>query len=1088
MIKQALIEGFKKSTYGKNEKDGERVFKNDLISEINLGGDSDSLDIEASVISEDLFSEYLCKLNIDKKNKEVAYTNCTCSAFEKNGYKKNNYVCKHLVATFYKLLRNLDEDPELKERLGLYYNKEEEIVKATESSILDFLLGENKRRQELKFEVIINKISWTGKIAAEFKIGLQGMKSNKLYSLKDIDGFLVALYNRIQINYGKEFVFDINKQKLSIKDKKLIKFIELLKDIDLSGTSFKKVEQKLVVGKQITIPKALVKQFMSIIKNHRVYLGSGFYSRQLETEIIEDNIPVPLNLKEIGNMLKLEAPRGVPEPLTDSDDVYLYDAIIYIPPDEQVEKLTPYIEAFNHGNAIFFTKAEEDRVLRELIPSMQKVTKDIELSSSISNKVVIAPVSFKFYFDKDDEIYLDLKVSYNEYEFNYFDTFTEKVIYRDSIKEGKVIEKLRELGFEEVNNRFVFFKDEEYIFNFFKEDILELQDIGDVYYSDRFTGIKSLNQGSFSGEVKKGKYDYFEFKFKLSDIPPEESALILRAFRDNKKYYRLKSGEFLDLEEIEMKKFLRLLDSLENESNIDDNTITIHKSKGMYLEDYLEEEDIKYIKGRRGLKSLKNSLKNLKAKDFPLPDNIKANLRNYQKDGYTWLRTLDYLGFGGILGDEMGLGKTLQTITFICSNLNSKSLIIAPTSLIYNWYSEFKKFAPHIKVAILGGSRSDREDLINDRNRYDVLITTYNIVKRDLDLYEDIEFDYCILDEAQNIKNSHSQAAKTCKAIKAKTRFALTGTPLENSLMELWSIFDFIMPGYLYDEKKFTTRYHRRLEEDEVIIKELTKLINPFILRRYKKDVIKELPDKIEKRLIVPMDEEQKVVYGTFSKYAEELIEQKVKDDEFKNSKIEILSYITKLRQICLDPSVVMDNYKGGSGKIDALLETVSQSIGEGHKILVFSQFTSVLKNIAASFKLNNISFSYLDGSTPSKVRGKLVEDFNNDKDTSVFLISLKAGGTGLNLTSADVVIHFDPWWNPAVEDQATDRAHRIGQKKIVEVIKMISEGTIEEKILDLQEEKKKLINKVVGEEVDLGDNFNSLQEEEILSLFSKNY
>ena len=301
----------------------------------------------------------------------------------------------------------------------------------------------------------------------------------------------------------------------------------------------------------------------------------------------------------------------------------------------------------------------------------------------------------------------------------------------------------------------------------------------------------------------------------------------------------------------------------------------------------------------------------------------------------------------------------------------------------------------------------------------------------------------------------------------------------------LWSIFDFIMPGYLYDEKKFATRYHRRLEEDECLIKDLNRLIKPFILRRYKRDVIKELPDKIENKLIVPLDDEQLKVYSTYVKYIQDIIEKKVENDEFAKSKIEILSYITKLRQICLDPSVVMDDYKGGSGKIDALLETVSQSIDEGHKILVFSQFTSVLNNISKAFRENEITYCYLDGSTPIKKRNKLVEDFNND-DTSVFLISLKAGGTGLNLTSADIVIHFDPWWNPAVEDQATDRAHRIGQKHVVEVIKMISEGTIEEKIISLQEEKKSLIDKVVGKDIKLGDNISNLDEEDILSLFKR--
>ncbi|PRR81337.1 DEAD/DEAH box helicase [Clostridium vincentii] len=1085
MIKQALIEGFKKSTYGKKDHAAHRILKNDLISNIKYDSNEDCIYVLSSVISEELYSQYSCKLDIDRFSKEVLFTSCSCVDFEKSSSKQRGYCCKHLTATFYKFILDLDEELDLKDRLNMQEPKER-LIAATESSILDFLLGNDKKIHEVKLEVVINRISWSGKIAAEFKIGLKGMKSNKLYSLKDIDGFLVAINNNIPITYGKDFVFNIKEQGLNIKDKKIIEFIELLKEIDFSSSSYKKVNEKLVLGKQITIPKALLRQFMNIICHHRVYLGSGFYSRQLETEIINGPIPFPMKLKEVGNMLKLEAVRGVPEALSDIGDIYLYDTIIYLPPDNQMEGLTPYIEAFNHGNTIFFTKAEEDRVLRELIPSIQKVTGEIELSTRLSNKVVIAPAKFKFYFDKDEEIHLTLKVLYDKYEFNYFDTYEEKVIYRDKNAEDKVLMKLRELGFESVNDKFIFFKDEEHIFSFFKDQVKDIQELGEVYYSDRFTGIKTFHDGAFKGDVKKGKYDYFEFKFKLGDIPKEENAYILNAFRDSKKYYRLKSGEFLDLEEIEMKKFLKLLDSLEKDNNLEENVLNFHKSKGIYLEDYLEDEEIKYVKGRRGLKALKNSLNDLKNTNFILPDDINANLRNYQKDGYYWLKTLDFLGFGGILGDEMGLGKTLQTITFLASNKGKSTLIVAPTSLVYNWNNEFKKFAPTMKIAILNGSKNDREDLLRSTQKYDAYITTYNLLKRDADIYETIEFDYCILDEAQNIKNPSSQNAKTAKGIKATRKFALTGTPIENSLMELWSIFDFIMPGYLYNEKRFAARYHRRLEEEDVIIEELTRLIKPFILRRYKKDVIKELPDKIEKNLIVPMDEKQLVVYTTYAKYAQELIENKVKDDEFKKSKIEILSYITKLRQICLDPSVVMDNYDGGSGKIDALLETVIQGIDEGHKILVFSQFTSVLKNIAKRFKENDVTFTYLDGSTPSKLRGKLVEDFNED-NTSVFLISLKAGGTGLNLTSADIVIHFDPWWNPAVEEQATDRAHRIGQRKVVQVIKMIAEGSIEEKIVDLQEQKKLLIDKVVGGKVDLGGSLSSLQENDILSLFSKN-
>ena len=297
--------------------------------------------------------------------------------------------------------------------------------------------------------------------------------------------------------------------------------------------------------------------------------------------------------------------------------------------------------------------------------------------------------------------------------------------------------------------------------------------------------------------------------------------------------------------------------------------------------------------------------------------------------------------------------------------------------------------------------------------------------------------------------------------------------------------FDANWYGYLYDEEKFTTRYHRRLEEDECIIEELNRLIKPFILRRYKKDVLKELPPKIEKKLVVPMTDKQKSVYKTYADHVRDILEEKVKDNEFTSSKIEILSYITKLRQIAINPAVVMDEYKGGSGKIDALIDVIKSSIEENHKILVFSQFTSILKLIIPLLDKEGITYNYLDGDTKTKDRSKLVDDFNNS-NTNVFLISLKAGGTGLNLTSADIVIHLDPWWNPAVEDQATDRAHRIGQKNVVEVIKMVSEGTLEEKILLLQEQKKELIDKVL----DNGDSYSNLitalTEEDIIGLFSR--
>lgn len=433
----------------------------------------------------------------------------------------------------------------------------------------------------------------------------------------------------------------------------------------------------------------------------------------------------------------------------------------------------------------------------------------------------------------------------------------------------------------------------------------------------------------------------------------------------------------------------------------------------------------------------------------------------------------------------MGLGKTLQAISFILSNKGKKTIIITPTSLIYNWRDEFLKFAPSLKIAIVNETKRKRLEIIENYKDYDVILTTYNLFRIDNNSYKYIKFDYCFLDEAQYIKNPNSKNSKACKCIKAKSRFALTGTPLENSLMELWSIFDFIMPGFLNSQEKFNARYNRCLDEDEIIIKELKSLISPFILRRLKKDVLNELPEKIEKIIKVDMTKEQKKVYASYTKYVKDIIEKKVHNDEFNSSKIEILSYITKLRQISLDPSIVMDEYDGESGKLIALSEIINDMIDRGRKILVFSQFTSVLSKIKRVLDGNNLSYYYLDGSVKSSKRQELVNKFNND-NTNVFLISLKAGGTGLNLTSADVVIHFDPWWNPAVEEQATDRAHRIGQKNVVEVIKLISEGTVEEKILNLQDRKKELIDNLIGGDSLNNSLFSNLSKENILKLFDR--
>jgi SNF2 family DNA or RNA helicase len=1079
MLKEDMVlQIFNEGTNGKNHASGQRVLNNDLVSSVDIINEDKLICIDGNVISEKLFNEYHTRIEMDAGRRSIFSTSCSCSDFENNEFKKENYCCKHLVATFYSALENLANHPLLREEEAI----DKDMVK-NKNNVLSMLLGDEKHKDEIKIEVYINKNQWNDNLTAEFRIGLNSMTSNNLYILKDINHFLLAYYNNIPINYSKYFIFNRSNQRLSTKDKRLMDFIEMLQTMEKTQRYVNRNEERHVDGKYINIPKYLTREFFEIITKHRVYLNEGFFYRPVDTEILYETPALDFDLKIIKDNYVLKSTGGMPVALGSKNDVFLYGSTIYLPNYEFCYKISPYLQVFNEAKVVTMTTLQEENILRRLIPDLNLLSPTVTLSKAIKDKIIMDKCQFSFYFNQEGkDINLTLKVRYGTFEFNIFEDCTEKIIYRDSKKEDQVTSILKALGFQEIKNKFYFLKGEDYIFKFFKSDIERLQEIGEVYYSENFKGIKSLGTKGISGDIKSGKYNYFEMDFKIGDIHPQETTSILRAFRNNLKYYKLKTGEYLDLEELELNKFLKLLDVMACKDS-DNNHIEISKSKGAFLDSYLEENNIRYIKGKKELKEIRDKLKNIEKLNFKEPTDLKGNLREYQKVGYNWFKTLDYLGFGGILGDEMGLGKTLQAITFILANKGSKTLIVAPTSLIYNWISEFEKFAPVAKVAAVNGSKEEREEILKNIEKFDVVITTYNLLKRDLEIYKEIDFDYCILDEAQNIKNPNSQNAVAVKEIKARTRFALSGTPIENSLMELWSIFDFIMPGYLYDEKRFSVRYHKKLRECPEVLEDLNRLIKPFILRRRKKDVLKELPDKIEKTLMVTLEEEQKKIYKVYANHAMELIENKVRNDEFKNSKIEILSYITKLRQLCLDPTVLMNDYSGGSTKIEALVELLHKSIEEGHRVLVFSQFTSVLKNIHKRLSMEGISFSYLDGSVPSEKRMNMVKAFN-EGENSVFLISLKAGGTGLNLTSADVVIHFDPWWNPAVEEQATDRAHRIGQKNVVEVIKIIAKGTIEEKILSLQQDKKKLISELMGDELSSGESFASLSEEEIFGLF----
>lgn len=570
-------------------------------------------------------------------------------------------------------------------------------------------------------------------------------------------------------------------------------------------------------------------------------------------------------------------------------------------------------------------------------------------------------------------------------------------------------------------------------------------------------------------DISQSRNGYMSMKLDIEGVDSNEYREIFSSYKNNNRLYRMKNGAYLDLKDKDLEQAFKLIDILNIYNDFDN--MKIPNNKAIYLEKLIEDEDLSFVNGSKYVSNVVKKFDKVKSKNYEVPKDLNATLRDYQVSGFEFFKTLSDYQFGGILADEMGLGKTIQTIAFLLSNKDKKSIVITPTALIYNWKNELEKFAPTLKVGLLHAAKSEREKILDNIDNYDVILTTYTTYKNDIDKYKNINFDYCIIDEAQNIKNPDAIITKAIKNVNAKVRFALTGTPIENNLMELWSIFDFIMPGYLYNKSKFKSIF---VNNDKNII-ELKNLIKPFILRRTKKEVITELPDKIEQKIIIDLEKEHKRAYKGYVN----LITRKIKENNQDN--ITVFSYLTKLRQLCLSPELMVKNYQGKNSKLDVLINIINDSSDE--KILVFSQFTKVLEVIGKRLNEENISYSYLDGKTSAKDRVKLVEEFNTNNN-KVFLISLKAGGTGLNLTSANIVVHFDPWWNPAVEDQASDRAHRIGQKNVVNVIKLIAKGTAEERVINLQETKKELIEDVINGNLDNSSTLKNLSKDDIIDLF----
>ena len=894
-----------------------------------------------------------------------------------------------------------------------------------------------KKKLKVLYYVIIDHYYSYNILSLKLKIGY-----DKLYTVgQKYNNFKSTYENGGIIKFGKDFTYNSKEHYFAEEDKEIIEFIFDYGAFDYDRITFRNND---------------INKFLKLLSNKTFYVENIG-----DIEGIKDNFPCEISLSKKDDIYKLNIKYTNIEPITENYEYVLYNKDIYHL-NSGYQRLIQLLED-NHVKELEFTKDELNNFNKGILPVIKD---DLKIDKKLKEVISFMKPVVKLYFDMNlDNIICKIKLLYNNEEIDYFDNAKE--ILRDIDFENEIIEDLKNYYFKIENNKIIL-DDIELIVNFLENGLNELAQKYEIFTSEKLKNTNIRKKLNVSSNFSIGEDNIMHYSFKIDNISDNEINNLVKSLKYKKKYYKLKNGDIVSLNDDSIKDLSNLLDDLSIDAK--DNEGVIPKYQAIYL-DYLKRNKYPNIKTNNLFDEFIRNFKEYQNTSLEFSPSERKILRPYQIEGVEWLYNIHKCDLGGILADEMGLGKTIQTIYFFkkifADDKESKFLVVCPTSLCYNWLKEFETFDKTLKVTILSGNKNLRVKNITD-DKANVYITSYGTLREDISLYENKKFKVCVIDEAQNIKNPNSLITKAVKKVNADTKIALTGTPLENSILELWSIFDFIMPGFLSSAAKFNEKYHFKDINDDAKekIANLKAITSPFILRRKKNDVVKELPNKIENNIFIDLCEEQKQIYALEVKEVKEKIEELLQQGSFSSKRVEIITLLTRLRQICIDPRLIYENYNKESSKIEELVKIVLTSISNGHKILLFTSFKKALDIVREKFTENNITYYQIDGSVNGKLRQDLVDKFNNDK-TNVFLITLKSGGTGLNLTSADVVIHLDLWWNPQVENQATDRAHRIGQTKKVEVIKLIANGTIEERILELQKKKQFLSDELIekGEE-----------------------
>lgn len=797
--------------------------------------------------------------------------------------------------------------------------------------------------------------------------------------------------------------------------------------------------------------------------------------------VSEGSLPLPIqfHLEQVADQVYRFSAEGLQTVMVlPAYQLALAGNALYHMPDEYSKPLENLRKVLTQENmeSLKLPKSALEGFMAKVVPLTRQLGA-VEVAKTIADEVIQAPLSARLFLDwQEDKLVARLEFGYGPVNLDPLaEALETRVVLRDQAKEEEILRVLSDQGFQVEGQRYVL-GDEGRVFAFLSSGVSSLETLVEVYATDRVDEV--VYHGTFAPKARvnlNSAMDWLEISFEVEDLDPKEIQRLLKSLIERRPYHRLQSGRFLSLNDPDFQDIQSLVADLDLKAGeLGGETIKVPALRGLGLLGQSQESP-----GIRMGKQLRRWLDDLKHPDnFDTmePESLRPILREYQRFGFQWMKTLAHYGFGGILADDMGLGKTLQSIAFLLSEreqgaFQEPALILCPASLMYNWEREFQTFAPSLKVVVVAGSPEERERLLASSHECDVLITSYPLLLRDIAWYQTRPFHALIADEAQTIKNRATKTAQNVASVQSPRRIALTGTPVENSLDDLWSIFHAIFPGLFGSQDSFS-----RMTPEAI-----AKRSRPFLLRRLKKDVLKELPDKIETIETSELTTEQRKLYVGYLQQLRDEAKESIGQTGFGASRFKILAGLTRLRQICCHPGLFVDNYEGESGKLDLLLEIVDEAMASNRRMLIFSQFTSMLAIIRRELEKRSLPFYYLDGDTPTRERLGLTEAFNR-AERPIFLISLKAGGTGLNLTGADTVLLYDLWWNPAVEEQAADRAHRIGQKNVVQVIRLITKGTIEEKMYELQENKRNLIDQVVQAN---SQGLGSLTEDDVRELLA---